>query len=115
MVQLFIDFHCSQTHRGRASVGKPLNPLYQPLLDSCLLGNDGIMSIYEVSGDSPNSTGYSTWDWSLFKLSVLYFYRHFYRLNQIATKKDIISLFSAPGKLKLPRGKKLFFSAPNYL
>lgn len=52
MVEPLIDFPRSQTLRGHMCVGKALNLLYQPVLDSCLCHSDHILSIDEVSGDS---------------------------------------------------------------
>lgn len=56
MVVPFIDFPCSQTHRGLMHVEKALNLQYAPVLDSSLLCSNHILSIDEVSGSSPVAT-----------------------------------------------------------
>lgn len=66
----FIDFPSSQTYTGCMSVcGGGRGPMnYQTALDSCLVGSDDIISIDEVSGNSPmaaNSTRYSTGEYPL--------------------------------------------------
>lgn len=96
MVELFIDFPSSQTHRGQASVGKPLNLLYQSLLDSCLLCSDDIVFVDEVSGNSAmaiNSTRYSTGEYLLLKSVCVIFLSALLQIKSTCHQKILFLCF----------------------